>query len=876
MAEVKEHNGPGVQPCDPSPGGLGARAATGLSKRSLRLDLADMSGKRVSASEHSDSDQDDVNMQEDDVNTLLGVTIGREQRRLMSPTTPAAEKAAAMESQTGWGLGDDDEEDTETDSPKKDQHSSGAHGQPGSSPVGKFPPVLDGPSESTLKLLPSPWTATPKNFETTEKKDADQMGPNQRNRASTGATGFLAEINIKRFLSSFSMPTLSVFKVLYIPRLPAFLSGSKELNDEEGSANRTRRASTFVVPKSPWTDSSNDGRLSGSPLPESTSTEVNSKASRARESPPPGNTSADGKSHDGLDIEDLPELRQVVTNQTYVASSGLSTITSYGDDSRFVNRKKQVNVRVKAIMDSLQDSGIFPSMPSINLEALVPNFAHKRTSSQSKIRSRANSVNVDAMELDSTSQSTKPKLFEKLGPGDLETALDNLTGDIVVMGGYRGSVLRSAMPPHHQVWGAFKIGLNLRKVSLEVGLDPEDEENMESKVFASGMVTHAGPLDVSRRLFERLRSCKNAQEGKLRVHDYGYDWRLSPHLLSRRLTHFLETLQCNQSEVLKEQRGATVIAHSLGGLVTRHAVNQRPELFAGVVYAGTPQHCINILGPLRNGDELLLNTTVFDAQTNFTLRTSFVLLPEDGKCFVDKDTREDHVVDFFNVASWKEYALSPCIAPVLPPLEKKGILPALAGIASKSNNAARPENSLATGIQMSPNSKSSDEQKITIPLPVALNYLKPTLDQTLAFKKETYFRPELEEANLYPPISILYSTDTPTPFAAKVAGRNAIRHKDAYERLIYHSGAGVVLARAAMAPEGYKVVRHGKIRTNRGHVGLLGDLEAIGRCLSAVQRGKVNGIGQGRVRCTDKKIYDKQRTVDKGGSVSTETRPEKI
>lgn len=77
--------------------------------------------------------------------------------------------------------------------------------------------------------------------------------------------------------------------------------------------------------------------------------------------------------------------------------------------------------------------------------------------------------------------------------------------------------------------------------------------------------------------------------GKLRVWDYGYDWRLSPHLLSRKLIDFLRHLPSNQGLGDSQDRGATVIAHSLGGLITRHAVNQRPELFAGVVYAGTPQ-----------------------------------------------------------------------------------------------------------------------------------------------------------------------------------------------------------------------------------------------------------------------------------------------
>ena len=53
-------------------------------------------------------------------------------------------------------------------------------------------------------------------------------------------------------------------------------------------------------------------------------------------------------------------------------------------------------------------------------------------------------------------------------------------------------------------------------MNLEVGLQPKDEENMEEHIFPSGMITHIGPVDMGRRLLKRLRTCKSAQEGKLR------------------------------------------------------------------------------------------------------------------------------------------------------------------------------------------------------------------------------------------------------------------------------------------------------------------------------------------------------------------------
>ncbi|KKY18840.1 hypothetical protein UCDDS831_g05780 [Diplodia seriata] len=266
-------------------------------------------------------------------------------------------------------------------------------------------------------------------------------------------------------------------------------------------------------------------------------------------------------------------------------------------------------------------------------------------------------------------------------------AVQELKGDVVILGGYRGSILRSAEPPHRQLWVPIKVGLNLRKVDLEVGLNPEDEETMEERVIPGGMLTHVGPVDVARRLFKRLRASENAVNGELRVHEYSYDWRLSPHLLSRKLIQYLEKLPCNQPGTPKEKSGAIVIAHSLGGLITRHAINQRPELFSGVIYAGTPNTCVNILGPLRNGDDVLLSSRVLTAQVNFTIRTSFALLPLDGKCFFNKDTKEEFDIDFFDPKTWIDHALSPVVATPLPPLKDSTPSGGITGVISSMASA---------------------------------------------------------------------------------------------------------------------------------------------------------------------------------------------
>lgn len=126
-----------------------------------------------------------------------------------------------------------------------------------------------------------------------------------------------------------------------------------------------------------------------------------------------------------------------------------------------------------------------------------------------------------------------------------------------------------------------------------------------------------------------------------------------------------------------------------------------------------------------------------------------------------------------------------------------------------------------------------------------MTYLTRTLASVKKFKQELDFLPAHATANSYPPIAVIYGKSTPTVFGAKVDGREGIKHADAYDELAFASGDGVVLARAAMAPPGYTVARGGIVSSERGHVTLLSDLEAVGKCLNAVIVARRKGVGYG-------------------------------
>jgi hypothetical protein len=891
-----------------------------------------------------DATPDEQELELETVTSAIGVSIGHQQTRLTSPKTPAAEKAAALDATEDGGLFDAWQQPTEgpieqslpRPIPSSNPTQSSDIETPTQKARGETPP-----HEPAVRL-PSPWRAEPKTFQRVDDHRAvlrDSLQAQSRRRAMSGSSAADA---LRKYMP-FSMSKSSSFLSFSLPSfsVPSFdntrgrqsplngyqrrrvtsmhdnslRSGGLAQHDgtyhSKGDSHRRRsRSSSRLQPRQPTTE----------PIPQR-QFEVSGQAP---------NPAAPQRPSQNLAREPTLGLRRSNSEGSLLLYRSKSWASSLGDDSRFEHVSEQVNSRLKAIKDSWQDSNFkLPSMPT------MPNFSFGSRDdffrSNRSGQATPRGFNSDAMHnhrssflagsnSQSRSTSVKPPRTKgssaDLAPGAAVThpffnkALQDLTGDVLVLGGYRGSILRSAEAPHRQLWVPIKVGLNLRKVDLELGLNPEDEETEEQRIIPDGMLTHIGPVDIAKRLFKRLKASDNAKSGSLRVHNYGYDWRLSPHILSRRLIAYLKSLPCNQPGVPPEKRGAIIIAHSLGGLLIRHAINQHPELVAGVVYAGVPQNCINILGPLRNGDDVLLSSRVLTAQVNFTIRTSYALLPLDGKCFINKHTKEEYPLDFFDIKTWTDHSLSPVLGNVLPvenPSTASNLsisnllnsmsqaLPSLPGrkssvsrgsstnnlnglspstngdiqstpshggavreVAHNAANKVTEGSSAAAGVtpQMNSTHKGLNGQEystsqtnpataVTLPFDKAHAYLTRTLAEMKAFKQALDYLPELGESNRYPPIALIYGKSTPTVYGAKVESKEMIKTVKAYDELAFASGDGVVLAKAAMVPKGYSVVRGGIVNSDRGHVTLLGDLEAVGRCLNAVMGARMAGVGLG-------------------------------
>lgn len=452
-----------------------------------------------------------------------------------------------------------------------------------------------------------------------------------------------------------------------------------------------------------------------------------------------------------------------------------------------------------------------------------------------------------------------------------ELVYSEIKGNIVLLGGYRGLVLRDAKT-HKRVWVPLTAGLKLRKVNLLLGPSDEDELKATDTVVPDGVLKNVGPVDLCKRFLKKLKANPNAN-----VHDFGYDWRLSGDIISQQLVDFLQKLKDETGE------GTIVIGHSMGGMMAHGALQLRPDLFRGLLYVGSPSECLNILGPIRYGDNVIMSDKVLTFETNFMMRSLFNFLPLLGRVFCNLNKNEYYDLDYFDPDVWVEYNLNPLVAKKRQEREQRQMqssvlpsgtqLPSGARLPSgtqsptsftsrdlKSSNhfglssfsyalkiAKRKTLNSLLGLSSSPTSliatlddDSDEEEKYSFTFAESYDYLKRTLVRTRKYIDGLEFKPELEHK--YPPLAVVYGNKVPLVRGLNVRSRQDIKDGNYYE-FFYGHGDGVIHQKwllperkgfrfyDAETGEGEIV---GKFALDCGHVDLMTDFKAMGEGLAAI------------------------------------------
>lgn len=533
------------------------------------------------------------------------------------------------------------------------------------------------------------------------------------------------------------------------------------------------------------------------------------------------------------DEEELEDIRLRLERQ--------QSVSTIDEAKYFQNFKGTDDVRFRAVKHSL----------SSNINEMLPDFMH-----------------FDKKE--------KPS----------ETIFNDIEGNIVVLGGYRGSILRDAKT-RKRAWIPLKAGFHLRKINLLLGPNQEDELKATDLIYPDGMLTNIGPIDVCKKLIKKLDS-----NPKTYVKDYGYDWRLNLDLSSRKFEDYLQNIYD------KTGKPTIVIAHSMGGLVTHLAMQRSPHLFRGIVYVGVPSECLNILGPIRFGDSVLFSDKILTYETNFMMRSSFCFLPLHGRVFVNKDTHECYDLDYFNPDTWVEYNLNPLVSkarklqeasnssstsllPAHSTSESSSPFPSINSISSKiksyrSLSIKKSKSQAKNSPILSPTSGPSNELMPQTPAPDhndvtptkspspiflnnrpsspshqehdhffisftdAYNYLSEALKVAKEFILGLEYKPEL--ATKYPPMAVVYGNKVPSVRGSNVRGIQDIKDGNYYE-FFYGHGDGVVHQKWLMPEKkGFTLYNEetgegeivGKYSSDAGHVNLMTDFDAMGNALFSI------------------------------------------
>lgn len=417
----------------------------------------------------------------------------------------------------------------------------------------------------------------------------------------------------------------------------------------------------------------------------------------------------------------------------------------------------------------------------------------------------------------------------------LDSVWNELEGDVVIMGGYRGSKLVYTKTGQ-KIWVPLKAGFNFTNADLYINPGPDGEKETQKKIHSSGMLTHVGPVDISKKLINKI-----ASNPKVRIRDFGYDWRLSLAISAEKLRKFLQGIYEKQ----KEKKGIYVIAHSMGGLVAHKVLQEYTHLIRGLIYVGSPSQCPNIIGPFRFGDEIIYNKSLLSKENNFFMRSSFHFLPIDGRCFIDKNTMERYDLDFFDPKVWKKLGLSPLVSD-----KRKAIIDKREAERKAGKKTANTPGSGAfktfnkttkTFVNSIPLVKKVTDTKIAYrevemtsddefktSYNDCVSYLERTLKSTREYLESLEYRPNKH----YPPLAIVYGNKVPTVRGCKVNGIEGIRDGQ-YDDFYYGPGDGVVHYKWLL-PErrGFPVVA--KIASDTGHVSLMTDLNAIAKAFISI------------------------------------------
>ncbi len=131
-----------------------------------------------------------------------------------------------------------------------------------------------------------------------------------------------------------------------------------------------------------------------------------------------------------------------------------------------------------------------------------------------------------------------------------------------------------------------------------------------------------------------------------------YDWRRSNLESLQKFTSFVQQVRAAHGDAK-----VRVIAHSMGGLITLALLNEHPEFFSDVVFAGVPfGGGIGFLQDLHAGVPVGRNEQVLGPAVLCSYPSIYSFFPLDGHGLIERDGKAV-AMDFYDAAAWRKNKL---------------------------------------------------------------------------------------------------------------------------------------------------------------------------------------------------------------------------
>ncbi|MBP7282145.1 MAG: alpha/beta fold hydrolase [Leptospiraceae bacterium] len=250
----------------------------------------------------------------------------------------------------------------------------------------------------------------------------------------------------------------------------------------------------------------------------------------------------------------------------------------------------------------------------------------------------------------------------------MNTKQGNKKSIVIFIHGIKGSVLVDKKGSPVWLTGAQGLGLDTPNLSLPLNWQGETQE--KDSIYAKEVLSEVKviPFILEEKVYSPWLKAGRNLFGE-NFYPFAYDWRRDNLENVVSFEQFIEKLRSQNPEA-----NVTVVAHSMGGLITMALLNKRPEFFTKVIFVGVPFYGgIGFMEDLHVGTPSGLNRKILSGEVLFSMPSVYTLFPLETmeRVVVEDNSGNPIEVNFYSPEDWRKHKFGVFANNSDPNLEKK-------------------------------------------------------------------------------------------------------------------------------------------------------------------------------------------------------------